>query len=279
MISGSFYAQKFKVTYDDDTIKVDGKPYAIMKKQNIGPMRNDYAVSSLSNIELVYFKTELNRYSPYRSWMFGSNPFMYGNDELYYKAVFINTGSEANLRHQSAKGFAKLVVESNLIKDNAIDPISEKRFILLNNGTTPSIEKPNNEPSASSPALVVNINNNVGNTGSTSSTTSSTLTATTVAKSKSPVVINGNQITRDGLVIGKYRQDTTSSAYVQKTVVLTIYSEGGEKIAEATAPITKPQEWVIKLLNENKTLNVMYDAPNEKEKLFKWLADKNYLTN
>lgn len=256
------YAQKSKISYDNDTIKVDGKPYAIMKKKNVGSLRNDYAVSSLSNVELLYFKTELHKYSPYRGWMFGGNPFMYGKDELYYKVAFIGTGSEANLRHQNAKGFAKMIVESNLIKDNLIDPVSEKRFILLNNGHTPEQNKT---------AVDISVNQ--------TSDPIAVTTAPSTSKSKSPVVIAGNQILRDGNTIGKFRQDTTSSAYVQKVLIVTVYSEAGEKVAEASVPLAKPLEWSVKIQSNSKIVTVMYDAPDEREKLFRWLADKNYLAN
>ncbi|MGV3612449.1 MAG: hypothetical protein ACO1N0_15935 [Fluviicola sp.] len=258
------YSSAQKVVYDEDTIKIDGKPHAIMKKKNAGPMRSDFAVSSLSGTELIYFKSTL------RTWT-GSG-FKFGaNEEIYYQVNFIATGSKADLKYYNGNGFAKLVVENNLIKGNATDPESEKRFIQLNNGWFP--RTPKSEPDKS-PAVVVNINNNNG--GSGDNTPTPTVTA---PKSKSPVILTGNQIIRDEVVIGKFKQETTSSAYSQKTTVVTIYSEGGEKVAEASVPVENPQEWNVKTFSDNKTFNILYDSPNEKEKLFKWLADKNYLTN
>ncbi len=259
------YSFAQKVIYDEDTVKIDGKPYAIMKKKNAGPMRSDFAVSSLSGTELLYFKSTL------RTWT-GSG-FRFGaGDELYYEVNFIATGSKADLKYYNGNGFAKLIVENNLVKGNTIDPESEKRFIQLNNGSFPSNSRHRSEPDKS-PAVVVNINNN-GVPGD------NTATPPAIApKSKSPVTLTGNQIIRDGVTIGKFKQDTTSSSYSQKSVVVTIYSEGGEKVAEASAPVANPQEWNVKTLNDNKTFNILYDSPNEKEKLFKWLADKNYLTD
>lgn len=258
------YSFAQKVIYDEDTIKIDGKPYAIMKKRNAGPMRSDFAVSSLSGTELLYFKSLL------RTWT-GSG-FKFGaNDEIYYQVNFIATGSKADLKYYNGNGFAKLVVENNLVKGNTIDPESEKRFIQLNNGWFPRNSKPEPEKS---PAVIVTINNNNGGSGENAATP-----AVAAPKSKSPVTITGNQIIRDEVTIGKFKQDTTSSSYSQKSVVVTIYSEGGEKVAEASVPVANPQEWNVKTLKDNKTFNILYDSPNEKEKLFKWLADKNYLTN
>lgn len=258
------YSFAQKVIYDEDTIKVDGKPYAIMKKKNAGTMRSDFAVSSLSGTELLYFKSTL------RTWT-GSG-FRFGaGDELYYEVNFIATGSRADLKYYNGNGFAKLVVENNLVKGSTIDPESEKRFIQLNNGWFPRNSQ--SEPDKS-PAVIVNINNNNGGSGDNTAKP-----AVAAPKSKSPVTITGNQIIRDEVTIGKFKQDTTSSSYSQKSVVVIIYSEGGEKVAEASVPVANPQEWNVKTLSDNKTFNILYDSPNEKEKLFKWLADKNYLTN
>ncbi len=257
------YAQKQKVKYDDDTIKVDGKPYAILKKKYAAFLRNDYVVTSLSGTELIYFQSMLRPYI--------GTGFKFGSDEeLYYEVNFTGSGSQAELKHYYGSGFAKLIVENNLLDGNAIDPVSEKRFILLHHG----IMGTNTQTSAPSPP-VGNKNSNIGNSGDNNSNSNSI----TVPKSKSPVVLVGNKIMRDEKVIGKFRQDTTTSTYSQKTVVIIVYAEGGDKIAEVSAPIANPKEWNIKILSENKTYIVLYDSPNERENLFKWLSDKNYLGN
>jgi hypothetical protein len=254
-----------KVKYDNDTVKADGKPYAIMKKKFIEPLRNDFIVSGLSGTELIYFKSELR---PYSGAVNNSN----SNKELYYEVTFIATGSRADLKFYYGPGLAKLIVENNLVKGNTIDPEAEKRFIQINNGYTPSTA--NTQTPDNSAAVVVNINNNVGTSGDNNANTNQPV----AVKSTSPIILNGNKITRDDKVIGKFRQDTTSSTYSQKTVVITIYSEAGEKIAEASVPFINPREWTIIIISENKSYNIMYDTPGERENLFRWLADKNYLT-
>jgi hypothetical protein len=261
LTSASASAQK--VTYDNDTIKVDKNAYAVMKKKNAGAMRSDYAVYSLSGTELIYFKSNL------RPWR--GTGFMFGNDELYYEVNFTASGSKAELTNTNGKGFAKLIVENALVKGNAVDPEAEKRFLRLNNGYTPSVSSPK-EPA---PTVVVNINNS---NGTAPANNNSTGTVPAPPKSKSPVTIDGKKIMRDGEVIGKFRQDTTSSNFSQKTVLVTVYSSGGEKIAEASAPVANPQEWSIMIMSENKSYSIMYDSPGEREELFRWLADKNYLT-
>jgi hypothetical protein len=232
-------------------------------------MRSDFIVSSLSGTELLYFKSKV---LPWTGTGFKFNR----EEELVYESNFMATGSKADVTQAIGNGFnigkrfVELVVENNLIKGNSIDPEAEKRFIQLNNGTMPY----NSNEANKTPAVVVNINNNNGVTSDNNSTPT-----TSIPKSSSAISITKNQIIRDSNIIGKFRQDTTSSSYSQKTVVITIYSAIGEKIAEASTPVANPQEWSIKILSENKTFNILYDSPNERENLFKWFADKRYLTN
>ena len=263
-----------KVSYDDDTIKVDGKVYAVMKKISAGPMRSDYSVRGSEGTELIYFKSEL------RTW-YGSG-FKFGNDEMYYEMTFGGTGSKVEItpKMKVGSGLAKLIVENTLVSGNMIDPVAEKRFVEINHGYTPSNSKPQPAPPppAPTPPVVVNINNNNGTNGNGNVSTSPPTPPTAPVKSKSPVTINGKQIVRDGEVIGKFKQDTSASNYSQKMVIIMIYSEGGEKVAEATVPVKNPQEWSIFTLSDSKTSNILYDSPGERENLFRWLADKNYLT-
>ena len=268
LLAVNSHAQKVK--YDDDTVKVDGKPYAIMKKKSAGPMRNDFTVINLAGTELLFFKSGL------RQWT--GTGFMFGNEELYYEVYFTATGSQAQLKHYNGKGFAKLIVENNLVSGDEVDQEAEKRFIMLYHGYTPPKRSENTQTKQTpTPAVVVNINNNTGNAPQQNQ--SQNTPPPEPVKAKSPVTINGKQIIRDEKVIGKFRQDTTSSTYSQKTILITIYTEGGEKAAEASAVLANPQEWKIKVLADNKTYNILYDAPGERENLFKWLADKNFLSN
>jgi len=251
-------AQKQKITWKDDTIKVDGTPYALMMRKGNQLLCYDFSLRGLSSgTELMFFKAVV--LSP----AYGSTPAKIG-----YEANVISTGSRTSITQIAGIGMAKLTVENNLVKDDLIDTEAEKRFVQLYHGYYPKTSNNNN-----SSAVIVNNNINV-NTGNEVSPSANT---TTTQKSKSPVSLSGNQIIRDSVSIGKFRQDTTSSNYSQKLYLLTIYSVDGEKVAEASVPVSKPEEWKITILADKKEYNIMYDAPGEKEKLFKWLADKGYL--
>jgi len=257
--STSISAQKQKITWKDDTVKVDGTPYALMFRKGNQLLCYDFSLRGLSSgTELMFFKAVV--LSP----AYGSTPAKIG-----YEANVISTGSRTSITQIAGIGMAKLTVENNLIKDDLIDAEAEKRFVQLYHGYYPKTSNNNN-----SSDVIVNNNINI-NTGSEGSTNNGT--TTTTQKSKSPVTITGNQIIRDSVSIGKFRQDTTTSTYSQKLYLLTIYSVDGEKVAEASVPVLKPEEWKITILADKKEYNIMYDAPGEKEKLFKWLADKGYL--
>jgi len=261
LISKLGFSQKMKVTYDDDTIRVDGAVYAIMAKKTVSPLTYDYSVRNMAGTELIFMK------ALYRQADRGTIAYNYGSgQEVYYEINFISSGGKAELEHKTGKGFAKMIVENNLIKNNAVDYDAERRFMQVYHGRYPTAEA----PASNSAPVVVNINN-APQQASTEPAPSAP------PKSKSPVTLSGNEIMRDGNVIGKFRQDTTSSNYSEKQIMITIYSEGGDKVAEAYAPVTSPREWYIKTISDGKNFSIMYDSPGEREKLFRYLVDKNYL--
>jgi hypothetical protein len=262
LISQLGFSQKMKVTYDDDTIKVDGTPYAIMTKKSAGMLIYDYSVRNMAGTELIFLKVLV------RETYGRPTNFMYGEgQEAYYEINFIASGGKAELEHKSGKGFAKMIVENNLVKNSAVDYDAERRFMQVYHGHYPASEALAANNTA---PVVVNINNAPAQASSESA-------PPPPPKSKSPVTISGNEIMRDNNVIGKFRQDTTSSTYSEKQISIIVYSEGGDKVAEACAPVASPKEWYIKTVSDAKNFSIMYDSPGEREKLFRYLADKNYL--
>jgi hypothetical protein len=184
--------------------------------------------------------------------------------ETWWQDVnFIGSGGKATLRSKMSEGVAKMIVENKLIAGNAIDPEAERRFIQLYNGHWPE-PAVGDQPAA--PTVIVNVAAPAANP-----------TETAAPKSKAPVILDGNAIMREGATIGKFRDEVTNSTYSQKTRILTVYNAGGEKVAEAFVPAENPQEWTVRTLADGKEMPLLYDAPGEREKVFKWLADKGYL--
>lgn len=125
ILSGfSVYAQKQKVTIEDDTIKIDGKNYAIIEKK--GGMGMQFSVKSLDGKEQIFFNMlEFNDPQERNS----SNP---QGRVTYFEVTFMNSGGRCEVMGVGKKGLAKMVVENNLIKDNSVDADAEKRFIMIN---------------------------------------------------------------------------------------------------------------------------------------------------
>jgi hypothetical protein len=117
-------AQKQKVTIDDDTIKVDGHPYGIIERKGIV---FDFTIKSLDGKEQIYLKY-MEFYDPHE--VSSANPKGTVN---YFEVTFLNSGGKCEvMTAANKKGVAKIIVENNLLKDNAVDPDAEKKFIMIN---------------------------------------------------------------------------------------------------------------------------------------------------
>jgi hypothetical protein len=256
------FTQKDKIDWNDDVITVNGQPYAKMVRKTPFIGTYDYSISGFTGPELIYIKAVAG------AWVM--RPGMTkAVQEWNHEVNFIGSGSTATIQYRGADHVAKTIYEHKLIMGNALDPDAERRFIQLFNGYTPSAAT---TPTAAAPSVVVNVNNGVVPASGASSE------ANAPVKSKSPVKLEGSNIMRDGASIGKYREGATASTFSQKTRLVTVYNVDGEKVAEADAPTENPQEWTIRILSDGKVLNLLYDAPGELEALFKWLADKGYLS-
>lgn len=259
-------AQKDKIDWKDDLITVNGAPYAKMVRKSTGLLTYDYAVSGFKGPELIYVKAVPGE------WYYPTNSRQ-AVQQWYHEFNFIASGAKASIKYRPNGDFvAKLVAENKLIAGDALNADAERRFIQLFNGYMPG-PAPSAQPA--SPAVVVNVNNAApaSEAGQGQAGTPAPI------KSKSPVSLEGNNILREGVVIGKFRDEVNTSAYSQKMRQVAVYNDSGEKVAIATVPADQPQEWTIRIQSDGKEVNLLYDSPTELQALFKWLADKGYLAN
>lgn len=250
------FSQAQNIDIDKEIIKVDKIPYAKIAKKNVGIMRNDYIISTIDGVELIYFKCELAEYN--------GVGYMYGNNKLIYQVYFTQSKHKVYIEHLNLKEAAKLVVENKLLKDNKIDLEAEKRFILLNNGTWEEDDKKDKN---------IVINNYISDTNAKVQKSSNQIPP--IKKVKIEIIENRYLI--DGKDYGKYKLDTMNSSFSQKEIKLSIYAEDGEKIASAVTPLDKPEEWSLTSSRDNKISQVLYDAPNEIQTVIRWLVNKNYI--
>jgi hypothetical protein len=255
--TATLFAQKDKIDWKDDIVTVNGTPVAKITRK-LKTYGYEFSVSGLSGPELIYIKAFEN------GQYYNAAAHKY-QTQISHEVNFIESGSKATLDYRGVDYWSRMIVENKLIQGNSLDPEAERRFIQLYNGYTPSDEVP---VSPAAPTVVVNVNNGGATVNEASKTP---------AKSNSPIILEGKNIMRDGNVIGKFRDEIPTSTYSVKTRIVTIYNDGGEKVAEAMAPAEQAQEWKIKILADGKELALLYDAPGELENLFKWMASKGYL--
>jgi hypothetical protein len=91
------------------------------------------------------------------------------------------------------------------------------------------------------------------------------------------IEIEGNEIMRDGSAIAKFSEKKMKAEDGTDLLKISIYNVVGEKVATATAPVNDASEWLVITDSDDKTSEIIYEAPGEKEKLFNWLVIKKYL--
>jgi hypothetical protein len=125
-VSSAAFAQKQKVTVEDDIIYVDGVEYATMEKK--GSASPTYTIKSLAGAALM-------------SWQFyefndpkeveNANP---QGRVTYYQVTFFGDKQQCEIKPTmvTQKGVAKCIVENELLKDGIIDQEAENNFVLIN---------------------------------------------------------------------------------------------------------------------------------------------------
>ncbi len=123
----SAFAQQ--VNYRDDIIYLDEQPYAIMKKS--GGMMSDYSVRTLDNKEVMMVHFDKG-----------------DGGSLKYLATFTASGMQVFLKNDFGFGkkLAKEVVENNLIKNGALNPAGERRFLMSHSSAAGEVIVNDNPP-------------------------------------------------------------------------------------------------------------------------------------
>jgi len=208
----------------------------VKSKGDLLGINKNYSIQNLEGKELVFMK-----FTTREKWNEESKQY---ESKIYYDVHFSESGAKASLFKGFGlreKGAIKMLLKNNLILENSIDPAAEARYISVNNGSYGTKEH-----------------------------------ASRIAKSNSPLVIDGNKITQDGKLIGKFIEKLIVLDSSEELKVLTVYSEGGEKIGVAEVPVVDPMEWNVQTFSDGKITGLLYESPMEKEKLFEWLIDKEY---
>lgn len=193
---------------------------------------------TIQNLSGVDLATFNYRTKATRTWNKEKRKYVEGST-IYYTVDFAESGAHASIDEQlSKKMVVKIFLKNNLIKDGTIDPLAEQQYINRLGGRYPQ--------------------------------------AVPLHESKSPIIINDNSISMDGKIIGKFIEKYSDTTNVN--IVVSVYeTKHNEKVAEATTSVNNPIEWDVKTMEDDKSTSIMYESPEEKEKLFKWLVRKKYL--
>jgi hypothetical protein len=234
--------QKMKLKFDDESqlIYVNGEPYAKMIKTSADllGLNKHFTIQNLQGEELMFMK-----FAPREHWDRENQQTV---TTVYYDISFTQSGANASVKKGFGlreKGAMKLLMKHGLVKDHTIDPQAESKYIRANNGSYPKKQ-------------FVDKN----------------------AKSDSQIILNGDQITQNGNIFGKFIVKKITSSSSEERTLITIYSNAGEKIAKIEAPVVNASEWAMTTSSDGKTTEFLFKSVEETEDLFKWLINKNYLT-
>lgn len=193
---------------------------------------------TIQNLSGVDLATFNYRTKTTRTWDEKKRKYVEGST-VYYTVDFAESGGHAAINEQlSKKMVVKIFLKNNLIKEGVIDPLAEKQYINRLGGRYPK--------------------------------------AIPIHESESPVVINDNLISIDGNIVGKFIEKYSDDT--EDKILISVYeTKHNEKVAEAITSTDNPVEWDVKTMSDEKSTSIMYESPEEKEKLFKWLIQKKYL--
>lgn len=237
-----FASQAQEVKLENDTIYKDGKAYGLILKQ--GKMGNaTFSLRTLTNTEIAVAKFDEATKSED------------GKAGGYYRLTFMGSGAFGHFAGlNTAKTLAKIAVENDLIKDNAVNPEGEKRFLAL----YPSQLK-------NQPTVIVNVNTN-----------SPDYTPVERSKMGSVMAING-KLTQGGVDIGTYSSSTSYSG--GKGTQTTLYKlPNGVQCASATYDNIGAKSATVRTMRDNQThtVTIKNSAMSEQE-IAEWLSVNGYL--
>lgn len=202
-----------KVDLDKDTITVDGKAYAVLKKTSSGLETPEFSLQTTDGEEVAIAKLSTDVVPSNRA----TNTS--GVQAHYIHITFLGSGVQASMAYYLSfkKQFAKDVVKCNLFVNGKYDPAGEKKFVILN-------PYKGNQVVVNNTTVIIN---NGGNSGSYSN-------YAMIDRNRSAhVYVFGNTVQQDHKNVGKVTVKNEASG---GTIVYTYtyFLPDGTRVAEAT---------------------------------------------
>lgn len=238
-------AQKQKVTWENDTIFSNAKPYAIMT--STGGLQAVYSIRTLTNKEIAIASYDATIAED-------------ANKNTYYRVTFSGDGAYGHFPNTLGLGkrLAKVIVENDLVHDSVANAEGEKRFLAIYPARLPG----------NNPATVVIVNNN---------TTNNTNYTPVERNRNATIFVNGTDISQDFKTIGSVTsQNSMGGGHSYTTLSYTL--PNGVKVAEATFTDYKYNTCTVVTLKDNATHTIQLTNSAAKEKeVVEWLVKNYYL--
>ncbi len=229
------FAQDVDIDKQTGMVQVEGKDAFYLTPKNKQFMESDYSLENLQHKELAYLKLTKN-----------------GSTVSFYM-VFTNSGNQCSLpggTFNNTKHLAKKIAAANLVQNNVVSDIEERKFIILNGGTFVKDQGP-----APVPERVIVVNDNNRQTASRTA----------------DISVKENKIYNNSEMAGTFKRNTENG-----TTTIAVYNMNDAMVCKAThADGNDNADW--NLLLDGKTVTLLYNAQTPAEKLFKYLAEKGYL--
>lgn len=230
-------AQDLDINKETGLIKVDGKDAFYLMPKNKQLIECDYSLQNLQHEELAYCK-----YTKYYN-------------TFNYYMVFTKSGNTCTLldfgTFGNLKRLAKMIAGANLVQNNAVSDIEERKFITLHGGTF--IQTQPAAAPAQEKVIVVNNDNRQA------------------AKQPADISIKESKIYNNSEMVGIFKR--TSEAGI---TTIAVYNMNDALVCKATHQDNNDNaDWSMSL--DGKGVTLLYNPMNPLEKLFKFLAEKGYL--
>lgn len=235
---------KNKVVVSLDTIFSSGTAYAVLHTTKKG-LTNNYTLHDLNGNELVLIPTECV-----------DDPAKPGSQRCFWTFLFIASGKRGEVPKLIGTDVAELVVEYDLVKNNAINPAGENKFLLRY------------------PAKYTNPNNGQVNI---TINTAPAVTYNTVERNRNSMMRSiGTEIKQDNKTIATFTKNS-SSQYGKTITTIVFMLPDGTRVAEAKGEGMNAKSWTVITLKDNVSHTVSSTRAQEELDIAQYLSERFYL--
>lgn len=236
---------KNKVIVSLDTIFNSGVPYAVLDVKKKG-LENNYTVKSLSGEELLLVPTECI-----------DDPQNASARKCFWTFLFLASSKRGEVPKVIGTRVEDLIVEYDLVKNNAINPAGENKFLL---------RYPARYTVAAVPVSIT-----VNTTGP------ATVTYTTVDRNRNAMMRStGNEIKQDNKTIATFSKGSSMDLGKTTTTIVFLLPDG-TRAAEVSGEGINPKTWRVVTMKDNQVHTVTSVKAQEELDIAEFLSGRFYL--